>query len=554
MDVLREMLLPRLTGLRKSGAGYEAKCPAHDDGRASLSVSTGKEHPVVLHCHAGCDRDAVLEALGLKWTDLCQPRDEKADEGEWTPRGPAVAIYDYVDEAGTLLFQVCRTADKQFPQRKPDLSKKTGWTWKLGEVRRVPYRLPRLLEAMDAGQELWIVEGEKDVQSLERVGKVATCCPGGAGKWRDEFNGFFVECDVTIVADRDEPGEKHARQVAAALEGIAASVRIVEAVTGKDAADHLNAGHSVDEFVVTRQVQGGEAKLDLAPDLWQFISVDDEQQDWVVPGLLERGDRLVWTGFEGLGKSMFIRQLAVTVAAGLDPFLFAETEPKRVLLIDCENSERQSRRKFRPLAAASIRVRRRVPDGGLRLIHRPEGMDLTKADDRAWLLERVTAHQPDLLMVGPFYRLHAANINEETAARTTVAALDAARTAVDCALVVEAHAGHGEHGKNRSVRPLGSSLLLRWPEFGYGIAPADKPHGDRSCGEVHPAKPCRATHVEVRPWRGDRDERDWPGQLEYGELWPWTVPSLTSSGPQYQSWHEREDRDERHLSVVEGAS
>jgi hypothetical protein len=115
MDVLRELLLPKLEGLRPSGAGYDAKCPAHDDGRASLSVGPGKDHPVVLHCHAGCDRDAVLNAIGLKWTDLCQPREQR-DEGEWTPRGIAVAVYDYVDEAGSLLFQVCRTADKQFPQ------------------------------------------------------------------------------------------------------------------------------------------------------------------------------------------------------------------------------------------------------------------------------------------------------------------------------------------------------------------------------------------------------------------------------------------------------
>lgn len=528
MDPLRELLLPKLEGIRRSGEGYVAKCPAHDDGKASLSVGHGKDQPVVLHCFAGCDRDAVLAAVDLTWSDLCNPRDERRDTGEWTPRGEAIAVYDYVDEQGTLLFQVCRTADKQFPQRRPDSSKPKGWSWKLGDVRRVPYRLPRLLEAMDDGARVWIVEGEKDVQSLERKGEVATCCPGGAGKWRDEFNGFFVDCDVTIVADRDGPGEKHARAVASALSGVASRVRIVEATNGKDATDHLSAGGTLDEFVETWS-NCAESKTDLAPDLWEFIGVDDtEERDWVVPGLLERGDRLVWTGFEGLGKSMFIRQLAVTVAAGLDPFLLAEVEPRRVLLIDCENSERQSRHKFRPLAAASINSRRRVPDGGLRLIHRPEGLDLTRADDRAWLLERVTAHQPDLLMIGPFYRLHAANINEEQAARTTVAALDAARVAVDCALVVEAHAGHGEHGKNRSVRPLGSSLLLRWPEFGYGIAPAGEPDADG-----------KTRHVHVKPWRGDRDERSWPTELVWGDPWPWVLPSVAHSAAPPPHWTER---------------
>lgn len=542
MDVLRELLLPKLEGLRKSGSGYTAKCPAHDDGRASLSVGPGKDHPVVLHCHAGCDRDAVLDAIGLKWADLCQPRDTK-DEGEWTPRGTAIAVYDYVDEQGNLLFQVCRTADKQFPQRRPDASRPSGWSWKLGDVRRVPYRLPKLLEALDNGQSVFVVEGEKDVHTLEGQGLVATCCPGGAGKWRDEFNGYFVDCDVTIVADRDEPGEKHARTVAAALAGVAANVRIVEAAAGKDATDHIAAGRTVDELVVT-WISDEDIKLDLAPDLWEFIGMADVPHEWVVPELLERGDRLIWTGFEGLGKSMFVRQLAVTAAAGLHPFTFRPIDPQSVLLIDCENSQAQSRRRFRPLAEASVEARRRVPDGALRLIHRPEGIDLTRDDDAAWLLERVTAHQPDLLIVGPFYRLHAANINEETAARRTVAVLDAARTKVNCALVVEAHAGHGspgESGKHRSVRPLGSSLLLRWPEFGYGIAPGCEPDSEN-----------RVREVEVRAWRGDRDERRWPRRLVWGTPWPWVVKSSSPSAPDYRSFTEPEEREpDRHLSVVE---
>lgn len=529
VSALRELVLPRLDGLRTSGSGYTARCPAHDDGRASLSVSAGKEHPVVLHCHAGCDRDAVLDALGLTWEQICQPHDDRKDDGEWTPRGPAVAVYDYVDEAGELLFQVCRTADKQFPQRRPDQSRKSGWSWKLGDTRRVPYRLPKIIDALESGKPVWIVEGEKDVHTLERQGLIATCCPGGAGKWRSEFDGFFVEADVTIVADRDEPGEKHARAVAQSLADVATSVRIVESAVGKDATDHFSAGRTIDELVETWNATQGQ-DIDLAPDLWEFIGQEDPPPDWVIPDLLERGDRLIWTGFEGLGKSMFLRQLAVTVAAGLHPFHLTDIPQRTVLMIDCENSERQSRRKFRPLAAASISSRHRVPDGALRLIHRPAGLDLTRDDDAAWLIERVTAHQPDLLMIGPFYRLHAANINEEQAARRTVAVLDAARTKVDCALVVEAHAGHGEQGANRSVRPLGSSLLLRWPEFGYGIKPAIEPdqHG-------------RVKLVKVERWRGDRAERDWPTQLVWGDPWPWQHVKHGHVQKHPEGWQQKYD-------------
>ena len=510
MDVLRELVLPKLDNVRKSGSGFMARCPAHDDGRASLSVAAGTEHPVVLNCHAGCERDDVLAKLGLTWEQLCEPREQR---GEWTPYGDAVAVYEYFDEQGTLLFQVLRTVDKQFPARRPDSTAKSGWSWKLGDTRRVPYRLLQVIEAVQAGATIYVTEGEKDVHSLERYGLVGTCNPGGAGKWRDEFSEFLRDANVVIIADKDEPGQKHARQVAASLEGIASHVRIVEAAQGKDASDHFLAGKTADQLVETWT--GDEpAKVDLAPDLWDFLATEDPDYDWVAPGLLERGDRLVWTGFEGLGKSMFTRQLAVMVAAGLDPFSEVKIPPKRVLMIDCENSERQSRRKFRPLANATIEMDRYVPEGQLRLIHKPAGIDLTRDDWAAWLMERVTAHQPDLLIIGPFYRLHAGDMNDERNARKVVGVLDAVRVKVDCALLTEAHAGHGEAGRNRSLRPAGSSLLLRWPEFGYGIAP----HPDENPA---PGSPVR--RVEVKQWRGARDERQWPSYLRWGNPWPWVI-------------------------------
>lgn len=514
-DPMRELILPKLETVHKTGSGFMARCPAHEDGKASLSISSGKDQPVVLHCHAGCDPDSILERLGLSWADICS-HEEHVPAGEWTPAGPAVAVYDYRDETGTLLFQVLRTASKEFRQRIPDPTTKSGWAWRLGDVRRVLYRLDNVMEAVKNGREVWIAEGEKDVLRLEGEGVVATCNPGGAGKWRPEYSEVLREAIVTIVADRDEPGRAHARQVRDSLLGVATCVRIVEALSGKDASDHLNAGFGLHEVSVA-YASDEEPTPELAPDLWEFINTDDEAYDWVVPGLLERLDRLMLTGAEGLGKSMLIRQMATCIAAGLDPFTFEEIEPRQVLLVDCENSERQSRRKFRPLAAASITAQRRVPDGNLRLIHRPEGIDLTRTDDAAWLTERVTVHRPDVLFIGPFYRLHAANLNEELPARKTIAVLDQIRVRANCALVVEAHAGHGDAG-SRPVRPIGSSLLLRWPEFGYGLR-VDDDDPNNVGGLTY--------SVVVQPWRGARDERNWPTELVRNAKpggWPWVVP------------------------------
>ena len=113
-------------------------------------------------------------------------------------------------------------------------------------------------------------------------------------------------------------------------------------------------------------------------------------------GILERGDRLVWTGFEGLGKSVTMRQLAIGAAAGIHPFTSDPATPRKVLWIDCENSERQGRRHFRKLERVTVAKGRRVPDGGMRLIHRPEGIDLTQRRGR-----RVAARARHRAQAGP---------------------------------------------------------------------------------------------------------------------------------------------------------
>ena len=513
MDPITSILLPQLTGIRPSGGTWMARCPAHEDGKASLHISRGTTHPVVLKCHAGCDPVDILKAIGLTWETLCSPRDERPERGEWTPNGPAVAIYDYTDEAGKLLFQVCRTADKGFSQRVPDITAKSGFRWRLDGVRRVLDRLPKVMAAPDAGEVIYIAEGEKDVHALEAAGAVATCNPGGAGKWRPEYAEHFRGAIVRVVADCDSPGRAHARMVAASLEDVAAGVEIIEPIAGKDAADHLGAGRTLGDFETTKDASV-IALPDLAQDLLDFIAESDAAEDWVIPGLLERGDRLIWTGIEGLGKTVVTRQIAVAAAAGIHPFKDVLFPPRKVLFIDCENPVRKSRRRFREVELiARLAKRRPLPEGGFRIIHRPQAIDLSREEEAAWLIERVTAHKPDLLVIGPLYKLHALDINEELAARSITSVLDQARAQVDCAVIIEGHAPHGDN-TTRALRPVGSSLFMRWPEFGYGIrrAPATKDE--------------RATkrRVVVQAWRGPREEREWPRNLEWGAEgrdWPW---------------------------------
>ena len=480
-------------GPRQSGPGFSARCPAHDDRNPSLSVADGDNGGTIITCHRGCVLDDVLVALRLT-REAIRPQREVRDE--------IIDTYPYVDAEGELLFEVVRYAGHKFRQRRPD--GKGGWIWSLGDVARPIYRLPRVIQAVADGELVFIVEGEKDVHAIERAGFAATCNSGGAGKWRAEYAQWFQDADVLVVADRDDVGQAHARSVAQSLEGVAVSVVRVEAAHGKDAFDHLASGLTVDDFLT---VSEGDPVVDLAPDLDQFLDHTDEYH-WVVPGLLEEMDRLMVTGFEGHGKSHLLRQISVCVAAGMDPFRFARIQPRRVLFIDLENSERHTRRQMRPLRDLMEHQGCAVAPGMLRIIMRPNGLNLNGLDDAEWLMERVRSLQPELLVIGPLYRMHAANPNDELAARMTAAAIDAARTEARCAVIVEAHAGHGEAGR-RDARPVGSSLWLRWPEFGFGMIP-DK---ERS------AMPYQEEWLRV--WRGQRDERSWPDKIARGLVFPW---------------------------------
>jgi len=195
---------------------------------------------VLVYCHAGCGTSDVLEAIGLTSRDLFD--DAEGPVGN----GGIVAEYDYTDETGALLFQVVRMSPKSFRQRRPD--GRGSWIWKLNGTRRVLYLLPAVIKAVNEGRRIWIVEGEKDVHALKAVGEVATCNPGGAGKWRSEYADGLKGANVTIVVDKDDAGRKHAAQVRGTLAAVDATVRMVEALTGKDAADHLGAGHGLEDF------------------------------------------------------------------------------------------------------------------------------------------------------------------------------------------------------------------------------------------------------------------------------------------------------------------
>ena len=220
--------LSRLEGVKGGGGQYTALCPAHGDRRNSISVSVGKDGRILLHCHAGCEPLAVAESMGLTMRDLfTEISPGEAFPAYSTPKGdkhPIVATYSYLDQSGKLLAQKLRRADKSFSWRHPDSA--GNWVWSRKGVPNVLYNLP-VISTVGA---LWVVEGEKDVNTLTGQNQPAVCGADGAGpgKWIPAYTEALRGKKVIVVQDNDEVGKAFAAETANALHGVAQSVKVLD--------------------------------------------------------------------------------------------------------------------------------------------------------------------------------------------------------------------------------------------------------------------------------------------------------------------------------------
>ncbi len=207
-----DLVLSRLHLSSIDGGTTKANCPAHDDRVASLSISEGDDGRVLLHCHAGCGLEDILEKLKLSVSDLFV-------QGK-------TQHFDYTDEDGELLYQSVRKPGKKFFQRRPDPDNDGEWINNVKGVRPVLYRLPEL-----KGENVCIVEGEKDVETLCSLDIVATTNAGGAGKWRDEYTEQLTEADVKnvyVFADNDDAGREHQQDVARSCFAAGLTVKTID--------------------------------------------------------------------------------------------------------------------------------------------------------------------------------------------------------------------------------------------------------------------------------------------------------------------------------------
>jgi hypothetical protein len=225
------------------------------------------------------------------------------------------AYYDYVNEHGEPVMQVVRYQPKDFRQRRRVDGK---WVWNVKGVELVPYRLPEVI----AANEVVIVEGEKDVETLCALNVCASCKPMGSGKWPAELSRWFADKDVLVLADADEAGRKTARSTAEALTSVARSVRLADPFGDigdkADVSDFVERGGDVHQLLA--RVRKSAPMQTSVADVFPTVDADAIEgifeSDDFVEGLLIKGQMSVLYGPSNSGKTFFASDLAMHVALG----------------------------------------------------------------------------------------------------------------------------------------------------------------------------------------------------------------------------------------------
>ncbi len=425
-------LLSRLQGVQRSGSGWVARCPGHDDHTPSLSIAEGRDGMVLVKCFAGCKFDDILKAINLAPSDLCSNNGRRV-----------VGVYDYRDEEGHLLSQVVRYEPKSFRQRRPDGN--GGWLWSIDGVRRTLYRLPEL----KGRRTIFIAEGEKGVDSLWSVGLPATCSPGGAGKWHPEFaEQLKALVEETIIhPDNDPPGQNHAISVARSCLAVGLKVKILrlDGLPDKgDIVDWLDRGGTREELLKLVEQAPLVGVQELRPeertrDPWaqaqsaaDFISAEEPEVTWLEENLLAPGSITEIFSPRGIGKTHVAHALAVKLAR----------QGKRGLLLDRDNSRREVRRRLGGWGAAEVDT--------LKVLARDQAPPLT--DKVAWAA--FPYQEYDIIIIDSL-DASAEGVGEKDSAKPSQAIapiLDLARREHGPAILVLGNTiKSGEHGRGSGI-------------------------------------------------------------------------------------------------------
>ncbi len=448
-------------------------CQGYDDRRLGDDRCYGFTSGDWVHCtnprFAG---EAKRNEKTNAWVHFIGERQHSKSSGR-----QIVATYDYRAPDGTLLFQTVRYAPKSFSYRRPD--GKDGWIWNLQGVPRVLYRLPELLAS--GNDQVWIVEGEKDVENMRARDLVATCNVMGAGKWRDEYSASLKGRQVVIIPDNDDEtttppfaGQKHAQQVAASLRKAgAASVKIITLPPekGKDVSDYFKAGGIVGHLRDLAQqapewMPGEEEEAQEEAKVSRFTFIPASQvedlppMEWLIGGIIPLESTAAIWGPEGCGKSFVLLDMACCIATGQYWRDHAVQKQSVVAYIAGEGMKGMS------LRLRAWRESHHLPKGAVDHLHMiGVAPQLLNPEDLEALLQALRAlpEKPGLVVIDTLARCTAgADENGQKEMGLLVAAMDTIKKEFGAQVITAHHANaNGDRMRGSTVLPGAFETIIK---------------------------------------------------------------------------------------------
>jgi len=262
----------------------------------------------------------------------------------------------------------------------------------------------------------------------------------------------------------------------------------------------------------------------------ELASTMDTSYQWLVPWVIERGERLLLVGEEGRGKSVLLRQWAFQLACGTHWVTRRIIPPARVLIVDAENPQVKFIRASRWLHRLASMHGQDWQESRLRIITRPT-LDLVgRRDHRDAIADAIERTQPDLLIIGPLYKVgRNVHQNYETSALAMTDILDDWRDRYGIAVMMEHHAPKANDlSGERDLNPKGSSVWMQWPDIGIKVrhtAAREQVEQRSCCNELR-------THFHVGTTRGSRGSHIFPQVYRYGghiaNEWPWMADGYSN--------------------------
>jgi AAA domain-containing protein len=385
-----------------------------------------------------------------------------------------VATYSYVDVDGRLLYEVLRYEPKDFRQRRPVAG--GGYTWSVGDVQRVLYRLPELLKFPDAT--VFFTEGEADSDRLASLDLTATTITAST-TWTAELVEPLRGRDVIILADNDEAGAERAGKAAQALHDVAATLRLVllPGLPDKgDVSDWLDAGHSKEQLeqvcldAPIWQPQDEEPKDEEPLGEWDAgtDTADIPPRGWLLGNIFCRRFISSVIAEGGVGKSVLrlLQLLSLAIGRSLTgEHVFMRC---RVLIVSLEDNADELRRRLRAAcrhhgvgqAELSGRLYLAAPgaSGGKLVTLDPRGRPIL--DRLAGKLARtITKRGIDIVSLDPFVKAHAVEENNNSMIDEVVSVLANMAEQFDIAVDVPHHAAKGAPDPGNANRGRGASAM-----------------------------------------------------------------------------------------------